>query len=308
MTTRVAIPGWAAWADDVRRSRGAAAERWLRRVPRLVEACAERWDLRLGDALLPSRHNLLLPAQRRDGERVALKLGPPLAERRREAAALRAYDGRGAVRLLDEDAPRGALLLEWVEPGTPLRALVERGDDDAATAAASGVLRALWRPPPDGHRLPTLRSWTRYLRAPAARDGGLPPWLLDRARALAGELLAGAPAPVLLHGDLHQDNVLAADRRPWLAIDPKGLVGEPAADAAALLRNPRGRLLAMPDAGRVLARRVDVLCDELPLERARVTGWAVVLAAVAACWAAEDGDARSVERWARCAELLARVA
>jgi streptomycin 6-kinase len=111
---------------------------------------------------------------------------------------------------------------------------------------------------------------------------------------------------VLLHGDLHQDNILAATRRPWLAIDPKGVVGEPAYETAACLHNPQPQLLNMPQPGRVLARRVDQLAEELNLDRARVRGWGLAQAVLAAWWGVEDGG-HVWDAALGCAELLAAI-
>ncbi len=113
--------------------------------------------------------------------------------------------------------------------------------------------------------------------------------------------------PVLLHGDLHHDNILAAEREPWLAIDPKGIVGEPAYEVGALLRNPLPGLLARPEPGRVLARRIEQLAAELGFDRARIRGWALAQAVLSAWWSYEDhGD--GWRETIACAELLAAIA
>jgi streptomycin 6-kinase len=93
---------------------------------------------------------------------------------------------------------------------------------------------------------------------------------------------------VLLHGDLHHGNVLAAAREPWLAIDPKGLTGEPAYEVGALLRNPLPQLLSWPHPARVTERRIAQLSEELGLERARVRGWGLAQAMLSAWWSIED--------------------
>ena len=117
--------------------------------------------------------------------------------------------------------------------------------------------------------------------------GPLPAPLVEQAEALFAELIASQAEPVLLHGDLHHFNILAARRQPWLAIDPKGVVGEPAYETGALLRNP-AEMLAGPHPGRILARRVDQLCEELDLDRERVRGWGVAQAVLSAYWSWED--------------------
>jgi len=112
--------------------------------------------------------------------------------------------------------------------------------------------------------------------------------------------------PVLLHGDLHHDNILAAERQPWLAIDPKGLVGEPEYEVGALLRNPMPGLLAIPHPERVLARRLDILAESLGFDRDRLRAWGLAQAVLAAWWSIED-HGQGWETWIACAALLDRL-
>jgi streptomycin 6-kinase len=101
------------------------------------------------------------------------------------------------------------------------------------------------------------------------------------------ELLLSEETRLLLHGDLHHENILSAARGPWLAIDPKGVVGEAANDTAALLHNPAGTLDA-PDPRGLLQRRLDVLSGELDLDRARLRAWGIAQAVLSAYWGLED--------------------
>jgi streptomycin 6-kinase len=228
-------------------------------------------------------------------DRVVVKRGPGTRE---EARALAAFRGEGVVRLVEHDDD--ALVLERVLPGTPLVS-VSVADDDEATRIAAGVMRRLWRPPPAG--FPTVADWGEgFARHRAAHDGGsgsLDPVLFGRAERLFGELCASQAAPVLLHGDLHHFNVLrGAD---WLAIDPKGVVGEPCYEPGALLRNP------YPDvpSREGTARRLDVLASELGFPRERLREWAFAQAVLSAVWHVEDGDPGAGRRYAMaCAERL----
>jgi len=215
-------------------------------------------------------------------------------------------DGQGVARLLEHDPDHGAMLLERLEPGTSLTPLVGQ-HDPAATTVAAAVMAQLWRPVPAGHPFPTVADWGRGFARQRAAFGGasgpLPSDLFDRAERLFAELAASMAEPMLLHGDLHHDNVLAAQRRPWLAIDPKGLVGEPAYETGALLRNPMPELLRLPSPGRVLARRVDQLAEQLGVDRVRVRRWGFAQAVLSAVWSVED-HGRGWEPALTCAELL----
>jgi streptomycin 6-kinase len=112
--------------------------------------------------------------------------------------------------------------------------------------------------------------------------------------------------PVLLHGDLHHFNILAAERQPWLALDPKGVVGEPAYEVGALLRNPYPEFLTWPNLDRVLARRVNQLAEELGFDRERLVGWGFAQAVLSGWWSYED-HGHGWESGIALAELFARL-
>lgn len=275
----------------VRAAHGAAGEAWLRALPEVIAELAARWRVTVGEPFALS-FNFVAEARQVDGGEAVIKIGPWGDEARQEIAGLRLYDGDGACRLLAADAERGALLVERLRPGTML-AEVAGEDDDAATRIAAGLLRRLWRPvdgPPAAPGLRPLAEWFRAFERHRARDGGpgpLPEALLARAEADAAELLASAPRQVLLHADFHHTNVLSS-ARGWLAIDPKGMVGDPGYDVGPFLLNPDP---SVPKPAALLRRRLDILADELAYDRARLRTWAFVHAVLSACWSAEDfGD------------------
>jgi streptomycin 6-kinase len=286
---------------------GEAGTEWLSRLPAILAACERRWSLTAGPPFAPLSYNYVAPAVRTDGTPVVLKLGFPCRELMTEIDALHLFEGRGIARLLEVDPEQGALVLERLAPGTPLSALE---DDAQATSIAATVMRKMWRPAPAGHAFPSVADWAAGLGRLRARfegtSGPLPPALVDEAESLFAELIGSISELVLLHGDLHHGNILAAAREPWLAIDPKGLVGEPAYEVGALLRNPMPQLLSMPDPGRLLARRVAQLADELGFDRARLRGWALAQAVLSAWWSIED-HGRGWEYGIACAELLAGI-
>ena len=285
--------------------RGEAGLAWLNRLPALTDEVAGRWSLRVGGPFPNLSYNWVAPAFREDGAPAVLKLSlPGDKEFETEAAALAAFGGRGICRLLELDLGGGAMLLERLQPGRPLTAV---GDNEEATAVAAGVMKTLWRPAPPDHGFPTVSDWSRgFERLRRRFDGGsgpMPGKLVGEAEALFAELLASEGAPLLLHGDLHQENILSARRGPWLAIDPKGVVGEAAYDTAALLHNPVGALDA-PDPRGLLERRLDVLSGELGLDRARA--WGLAQAVLAAYWGLEDGG-RVWDEALAFARLLAEI-
>lgn len=269
---------------------GEAGVDWLGRLPALTAEFEERWFIEVSPPFPNLTYNWVAPALHWGGAPAILKLSfPGDKEFKTEAQALKAFGGEGICRLLELDLDKGAMLLESLEPGTPLTAVE---NDEEATAIATGVMKKLWRQPPASHGFPLVSDWARgFDRLRRRFDGGtgpMPARLVEEAESLFADLLASQGGPLLLHGDLHQENILKAEREPWLAIDPKGVVGEAAYDTAALLHNPAEALDA-PDPRKLLERRLDVLSGELGLDPARIRAWGLAQAVLAAYWSLEDG-------------------
>ena len=248
---------------------------WLDRLPGTVRGLARDWGLELGAPFQPGGQcSWVAPAHAADGARLVLKVEWLHPEAEQEAAALRFWDGNGAVRL-HADAIFGdtiALLLERCEPGTLLSELAEPEQD----VVVCTLLPRLWREPAAGHGFPSLQAmcaaWADETEEAFARAGDSTSSAgLDRGLARAGlelfrTLPVSADRDVLLATDLHAENVLAARREPWLAIDPKPHVGDPVYDALQHMLNC-DRLFTEP-AG--LAWR---LADLLELQRDRMLLW-----------------------------------
>ncbi len=288
---QITIP--TALSDNVRAAWPERGPRFLDALPDLLDTLAGTWDLVLGEPY-PLSFHWVCRAIRSDGTRAVLKVGVPAGHLDLEARALRLWDGAGAVRLLEHDAARGALLLEQAFPGTPVRSLVPH-DDAGATAALIGAGRRLHRIAPDdigldGVGLDRLEdegvAFTEHLaRFPG--DDPLPRDMVERAAKLFDELCASSPARTLLHGDLHHDNVLSADREPWLAIDSKGITGDAAFDCGAMLYNPDPWIR---DAGKLglVPARIEQLADGFGFPIERVIAWGFVMAMLSEVWDAND--------------------
>jgi streptomycin 6-kinase len=251
---------------------------WLDRLPRLASECAEEWSLRLDPPFEPATISLVVPATLPDGSPAVLKLAFPELESAEEPDALAAWEGRGAVRLLAHDEIRSALLVERCVPGTQLWA---EADEARANLIAAGILGRLWREPVADHPFRLLADvaseWEETIPAAWERLGRpCERSLLDLALDALCDLRSSQPEVLILHQDFHGGNVLAAEREPWLAIDPKPLVGERAFDAASLLRDRRAELAHDPHPVRTITRRLDLLSEALDVDRARMRGWGIV--------------------------------
>lgn len=298
----IALP--VAFTRAVEECWGADGRRWLAGLSRIAHQVLRQWDLTIENPF-PLSMNWVARVRRADGTTAVLKLGVPegghLAD---EATALEFFAGNGAVALLARDDMLGALLLEEARPGVMARSLVPERDE-AATAALIDVMRRLHRPAPTGIPLPELSrrvaSFDDHLRR-FPGDGPVPRPLVERARSLFAELCATATERVVLHGDLHHDNVLTADREPWLAIDPHGVVGDPGYEVGALLYNP-GPDSADDTVLDLAEARIEQLADGLGIPVERVTAWGFVQGVLSEVWTFE-GDGTANMRSLRLAERL----
>lgn len=232
-----------------------------------------------------------------------VKLRVPGIEFVRELEALRLYGGLRAVMLLEANPANGWMMLESARPG---RVLADTGSDEEATTIAASVMRDLWRSVPENHPFVSMSEFeggVEWLRVCSANKASpIPRTLASRAEGLLREFAGSRAEPVLLHGDLHHYNILSAERVPWLAVDPKGVVGDPAYDVGPFLYN---RLFETGSPASVLRRRVDQMSEELGFERDRIVGAAIPRAVLAAWPCGSTG-----EPWRdplKCAELLTRV-
>ena len=240
----------------------AAQAEWLARAPKLAADLAAEWELRLGAPYEPGAAGYVVRAERSDGTPAVLKLVHPHRETEREADALQLWDGEGAVRLLERDEAGLALLLERCEPGT---FLAEAGAEVALEVLVE-LLPRLWKPAGAPFRplADEAAWWLRSLEREPRDD------LVDAAVAALRELPATQGEQVLLHQDLHGENVLAAQREPWLVIDPKPLAGEREFALAPIVRSRE-----LGERREDVLRRLDFLSARLGLDRERARRWAL---------------------------------
>jgi streptomycin 6-kinase len=208
---------------------------------------------------------LVQRVRRADGSEAVLKIQNPHRESEHEAAALELWDGDGAIRLLEHDAQEHALLLEICVPGTPLSAA---GQDKAVDVFVE-LLPRLWKPAGEPFRplADEAAWWAEYL---PKQDWSVAPQLLEAALEALRELPPTQGEQVLVNQDLHGDNVLAAEREPWLVIDPKPLSGEREFAIAPIVRS-----FELGHSKRDVLHRFDRLTSELGLDRERARGWTI---------------------------------
>lgn len=269
---------------------GEYGQQWINQLAEQIAYFERLWRIHVGKPYPNLSYNFIASAETAAGTPAVLKLGFPNKELSSEIEALNIYAGRGCAALLAADADRGALLLKRALPGEPLKTAV--GDDDQATRIAADVMRILWRDDPELDTFPTVAKWGMGFQRLRAAFGGVsgpfPELLVAKAETIFTEYLANCSPGVLLHGDLHHENILSDEQRGWVGIDPKGVIGEPAYEVGALLRNIKPSLLYEGNLQQICDRRAAILAEELGFERERIIGWGFAQAVLSAWWDYED--------------------
>ncbi|WP_369378112.1 aminoglycoside phosphotransferase family protein [Streptomyces sp. cg36] len=264
------------------RYHGPAGRAFVAGLPRLAADFLDRWQLRLDGPSMYGMCALVLPVTTGDGTPAVLKLQLLDEESVGEPVALRAWDGVGAVRLLRHDAETGTMLLERLDSS---RLLASVADAREAVLVIGGLLSRLTavQAPPELRRLGDVAARmlddtpaaARTLTDPVERR-----LLLDCAAAVRE--VADRPGDRLLHWDLHYENVVAADREPWLAIDPTPLAGDPAFELLPALDNRYDPA--------ELRWRFDALTEVMDLDRERARAWTLGRVLQNCLWEIEDGE------------------
>ncbi|MBM3893462.1 hypothetical protein FJ365_03630 [Candidatus Dependentiae bacterium] len=216
-----------------------------------------------------------------------------------EMIALQTFQGNGCVQLLDTAPSFGALLLERLLPGNSLETFFPEYDVKAIAHAATVMHELHQATVPPNLNLPTLADWLdRLIYSPSPE---LPTSLVTKAQQLAVHLLTTMAPSVVLHGDLHHNNILAAGNT-WVAIDPHGVIGEPLYEVGAFVRNPVKPLLQQSNLQAIIRKRLTIFSALMNASRQRVAAWSFVQALLAAQWATEENA--DPTQWLTVAAIL----
>ncbi|HEU4945992.1 MAG TPA: aminoglycoside phosphotransferase family protein [Kribbella sp.] len=268
-------------------SRGADWADWIDRLPKLVRELVDEWRLRVDGEPSYGECALVVPVMTADGAPAMLKVGLPHWEAEHEHLALRIWDGAGTVRLLRADPHRYALLLERAYS----RDLTTLDPIEACEIVASAYKRLHVPAGPQFRPLSVeIKRWSDELLALPV-SAPVPRRYVEQAAALGRDFAADADCDGrLIHTDLHFFNVLAADREPWLVIDPKPLSGDPHYEVAPLLWNLWDELVAEGELRPALRRRFYAIVDTAELDEERARDWVIVRQMVNVLWTLQDAD------------------
>lgn len=259
----------------------------IRALAERVEERVREWGIFVEDTL--ETHSSLIAFGRRGNQPVVLKVIRQPGDEWLSGEVLEVFDGKGMVQVYEHVG--GAVLLERLNPGTPLSDMALNGRDEEATEILAEVIREMSEPRNSSKAFVTAedlrKGFESYL---SSGDNQIPNDLVAQAHHIYTQLCASQRGVRLLHGDLHHYNVLFDSGRGWVAIDPKGIVGEVEYEIGAALRNPyeRPELFTSPE---TVERRIKRYEAALKLDADRTLLWGFSQAVLSALWSVEDGFA-----------------
>jgi streptomycin 6-kinase len=287
MTSQFKINVIKAWKDKGRQ--------WLKDLPIIVERVAREWKLINLTPVKNLSFNYVMVGNQA-ARPIVLKLGCDAREIGHEVNALEAYNGNGSVRLLGYSIENNALLLEQMIPGTSLVPLYPYHDNEALKNTVEVMKQLHAAPIPRNNELPQLQDIFKELFKPHSE---LDKYHIHKAQEIALHLFATQSKLVLLHGDLHHDNILQSERG-LLAIDRKGVIGDPSYEVYAFIRNPYPDIIKPR---KLILQRLELFAEYMSFDIERMRQWVYVRAVLEARWAIDDGHADPRTAWAEADEV-----
>ena len=272
----------------------AEGRRWLESLPQIIGEIEENWSVKIDEKPFPNlSYHYVAPCICADKSRAVVKIGFPgeAANILNEVKTLKYMNG-SLVKLLRFDEKRFAMLLEKLVPGENLKTACKDNDSKAVEIAIE-TMSKFWRKPPENHDFPMLEKWFDGLKE--AERINFAPEYTKKALAFFEALNSPADSKVLLHGDFHHENILSAEREPFLAIDPKGIVGNIGYDLTVFLINHAHWLAGKPDFQNRLDNAVGKFSEAFQIEPPDLRKWTFAHSVLSAWWTFEE----NCENWKR---------
>lgn len=276
------------------------AELFLEALPDFIQRYEALWNIKVLAPFPNLSFNFVAPAIGQHGEAYVFKCGVPNTEFNTEIDALRFIDGVGLPKLINASKEDAVLLQQRVMSGRSLRESLRQGSysDEEVTQFAALAMKDYFKqaskPIPEHYSFPHITDWLKAFERITSEDNPqrdvFPIELLECAETLLPELLMSMDEAILLHGDLHHDNIIS-DKNDWMIIDPKGIMGERSYEIGAFLRNPQELVLVDDtDLKSTIQKRIEIFSEVLSLDSERITAWMIVQAVLSVWWSTEEND------------------
>ncbi len=266
---------------------GETGKRWLNDLPQIIEELAGNWSLKIEKPFPNLSYNFVAPCVRADGSGAVLKIALPLNNPGiyNEAAFLQLADGKGAVKLLNLDKNYRAILLEKLAPGKHLKEVC-RTDDAEAVEITIRIMREIRREPPEHSEFRRLEDWFKGFER--AETTIFDKSFASKAHGFFEELNSASKQKFLIHGDLHHENILSAQREEFLAIDPKGIIGDIGYEISVFLNNHALWLVGESNLQKKLGETVRKFSEAFEIAPKDLCRWAFAQMVLSAWWTFED--------------------
>lgn len=272
------------FVSNIRDLYGDEGEAWINDLLSHLTQLSAKWNFRFLKVMPNLTYNFVgLVEVIATGERAIIKMGPRHKNIGTEVQWLQCFN-KGVPRIYWHDDEHHAFLMECLEPGNSLKTLVKVGQDDSATRLLCHTIRDLQSHQQNKSDFPHLSELAGSL---SLLKNHLDDGILSKAESLFHELTTGRVKDVVLHGDLHHDNVLSSGAM-WKVIDPHGYVGDPAFEAGAMIYNPCDYFPKERSLSQIVERRLKIIVEELPFDPKRIKAWSYCRTVLSIAWTFED--------------------
>jgi streptomycin 6-kinase len=259
---------------------GIEGKQWLDALPDITYKVAEKYNLTNLTPVNNMSFNYVASGYQND-KSIILKIGLNSKALAKEASCLKAFLKHAATEVIADDA--GIIIMQRAVPDTTLKDYFLASDDEATEVLCAVIKELHLADVPKNHNFYNVRDLLKTLDSKL----DIPDEILSQARALRDDLLSSTKKEVLLHGDLRHDNILK-NGDGWLAIDPKGFIGDPAFEPAAYLCNPIPELLQEDNAREIIASRIKLLAEHPGIPEQRIFDWLYVKSVLCWVWSLDD--------------------
>ena len=273
---------------------GTNGQKWLKNIPFILDKCKNYWKISIGPSNYKLSYNYITKVYLQNRKEAILKIGfPQEKELITEMEALLYFNKRCCVKMIDFNKELGAILLEKINPGTSLRT-IQVNDDKKATEIAANLINNINIAIPKQHSFPKIADWVKIFNNTNKLNikSKLIINLVGKAKEIYQDLVKDSYDSLLLHGDLHHDNILYDRQKGWLAIDPKGVIGNPIFDFARLIQNFWGSKIT----SELVQNRLEMISSIVGYNKSLLARWTFIDYIMSNLWSIKEKNKFEVDK------------